>query len=189
MTGLTYFAAMAVLMAALIFGQSSTPSSDAGNSSHSSTQSQNGSAGTSADQNTHRDTHHGAKPRSQENVPNTTVNDQQSSTTSRTGVAGQNNTRPSTSTMGTTGKTPATSDQAPPKNNGATTPQSGTPTDQQPNSPSSPSSPPPQATMYMSPAARAAATHVPDPGTCMNPVAFDNGQNTGAPPRPGPNCE
>ena len=37
----------------------------------------------------------------------------------------------------------------------------------------------PHTALTPGPAARAAATHTPDPGTCMNPVALETGQNGG----------
>jgi hypothetical protein len=93
--------------------------------------------------------------------------------------------------MGTTGSTPGTDEPAAPKTrHSGTTPDSGTSTDQQPNSTSNPSSPPPQASMFQTPAQRAVATHTPDPGTCMNPAAFDNGlSNANGQPQTGPNCK
>ena len=189
MKGLTYFAAMAVLAAALIFAQSSTPSSDASNSSHSSAQSQNGSAGTGAsNQNScHANADRTQDPSSQNSLPDATIRDQQSSTTSTTGVSGQTN-QPSTSTMGTTGSTPGTADRTPERNIGADTPQTGTSTDQQPNSSTNPSSAPPQAYHNQTPAVRAVATHTPDPGTCMNPAALQTAQD-GSQPRLGSRCD
>ena len=50
----------------------------------------------------------------------------------------------------------------------------------------------PSPTTNTAPAARAVATHTPDPGTCMNPAAFDNGQTASGEavvPRTGPGCQ
>jgi len=180
MQGLTFFATAMVLFAAMIFGQSapSTPS-DPSNSSKSSAQSQNqtnsDSSGRAA---TDRNRSRMHDRQSNNGVPDTTVRDQQRSTTSTTGVSGPSDTQPSTSTMGTSGKTPAAKEPS------TTTP----PSDQQPNSSTSPSPLEPQAALKQTPATRAAATHTPDPGTCMNPAAVQTAEN-GNPPRPGPPCD
>jgi len=62
------------------------------------------------------------------------------------------------------------------------------PSDQQPSSSTSGSSPQAQAYLTQTPAARAVATHTPDPGTCMNPAALQAAEN-GNQPRPGPPCD
>ena len=180
MQGLTFFATAMVLFAAMIFGQSapSTPS-DQSNSSKSSAQSQNQTNSDSSGRATgdkNRSRMHDRQ--SDSSVPDTTVRDQQHSTTSTTGVSGQNDAQPSPSTMGTTGRTPAANEPS------TTTP----PSDQQPNSSTSPSTLQPQAYLTQMPATRAAATHTPDPGTCMNPAALQTAEN-GAQPRPGPHCD
>jgi cytoskeletal protein RodZ len=136
MKGLTYFAAMMALFAAMILAQSSTQTpSDQSNSSKPSAPLQNetnndNSKRTSRDSNGSRmhDHHPG------NSVPDPTVRGQQ------------------------------------------------------PNSSSSPSSPQPQAYPTQTPAARAAATHTPDPGTCMNPAALQAAEN-GNPPRLGHPCD
>jgi len=180
MQGLTFFATAMVLFAAMIFGQSpTTPPSDQSNSSQSSAQSQNQ---TNSDTGKHpsRDANgsrmHDRRP--ENSPPDSTVRDQQPSTTSTTGASGQSNTQPSTSTMGTSGRTPAAHEPS------TTAP----PSDQQPNSSASPSSPQPQAYLMQTPGARAAATHTPDPGTCMNPAALQAAES-GNQPRPGPPCD
>ncbi len=187
MTGLTYFAALAVLFAAMIFGQSSTsnPSSDPSNSSKSA-QTQSSTNTDQSGQNSH--TTKGAKTPGQESqsgVPDTTVRDQQRSTTSTTGASGQNNQPPSTSTMGTssTGSDKMEGTEQEP----STQPQLNTPADQQPNSSTNPSSTP-QAYLIQTPAARAVATHTPDPGTCMNPAALQTASD-GSQPQLSPNCK
>jgi len=192
MKGLTYFAAMAILAAALMFAQSSTPSSDPSNSSNSSAQSQNGqngstNAGTSKQTSRHASGARTQVPSSQNAFPDTTIRDQQSGTTSTTGLSGQTN-QPSASTMGTTGSTPGTGDQTPQRDTGANTPPTGTSTDQPPNSSTSPNSAPPQAYLNQTPAVRAVATHTPDPGTCMNPAALQTAQD-GSQPRPASRCD
>lgn len=176
MKGLTYFAAMMALFAAMIFAQSATtPPSDQSNSTKSS-QSQ---SDTNSDPSKHSHDSgrmHDRQPNA--GIPDTTVRDRQQSTTSTTGVSGQNNDQPSNSTMGTTGRTP-----------GASEPSTATPpSDQQPNSSTNPSSPQPHAYLIQTPAARAAATHTPDPGTCMNPAALQ-ATDSGAQPRPGAPCD
>lgn len=180
MRGLTYFAALMALFAAMIFAQSSSSTpSDQSNSSKPSAQSQNDANSdtlgrTSRDKNGSRMHDHHAD----NSAPDTTVRDQQHSTTSTTGVSGQSNPQTSTSTMGTTGRTAGANEPS------ATTP----PSDQQPNSSTSPSSPRPQAYLMQTPAARAVATHTPDPGTCMNPAALQTTES-GVQPRPGPPCD
>jgi hypothetical protein len=179
MTKLFYLAAMALLGLGLTMAQNTTPASDSSNSSRPN-QAQSSTANDSTTT-SHSDSkvparNHRQSDRTDQRVPNTTVQDQQSSTTSTTGASGQNNTTPSTSTMGTTGSTPDDEHPAPIRN--------GTSTDQQPNSSSSPT-PTPHAMLNATPATRAMATHSPDPGTCMNPVALQ----TGAAPPPNPNCD
>ncbi|MGA7459677.1 MAG: hypothetical protein WBW69_05595 [Candidatus Korobacteraceae bacterium] len=150
MRGLTYFAAMMALFAAMIFAQSSTSaSSDQSNSSQSSAQSQDqtnsdASGHSSRDKNASRMHDHHAD----NSAPDTTV------------------------------RTPATNE-----------PSTMTrPSDQQPNSSTSSSSPQAQAYLMQTPAARAVATHTPDPGTCMNPAALQAAENSNQ-PRPGPPCD
>lgn len=187
MTKLMYVAAMALLGLGLTAAQNSATPSDSSNSSKAA-QTQNTTPPTSpqssgpgaSSQNSPK-----AKAHSQEGAPDTTVKDQQSSTTSTTDASGQSDSRPSTSTMGTTGSTPGTENSAPA--NDATTPQEGSSTDQQPNSSSSPTTPTPHLMSAMTPAARAVATHTPDPGTCMNPAAVTTGgYSSGTAPR---NCD
>jgi len=180
MKGLTYFAAMMALFAAMIFAQSSTSTpSDQSNSAKPAAQSQDTRTNDTS-QRTSRSTNGGRMhDRPADNgTPDTTVRDQQGSTTSTTGASGQNNAQPSPSTMGTTGRTPAAKEPS------STAP----PADQQPNSSSSPSSPQPRAYLTQTPATRAAATHTPDPGTCMNPAALQAAEN-GNQPHPGPPCD
>ena len=181
MKGLTYFAVVMALFAALIFAQSSTSTpSDQSNSAKPSAQSQKETPNSDTSSRPSRDPN-GARMhdhQSNNSVPDTTVRDQQRSTTSTTGATGQDNAQPSTSTMGTTGRTPAANEPS------TTTP----PSDQQPNTSTNPSSPQPQAYLMQTPAARAAATHTPDPGTCMNPAALQTSDN-GSQPRQGPPCD
>lgn len=193
MTKLLYLAAMAFLGLGLTIAQNTSPATDSSNSSKPP-QAQSGSAATSsnpAEQNAHpKGRHH-----SQQGVPDTTVQDQQGSTTSATDPSGQDRRRSSTSKMGTTGSTPEPESTAPqtdrrPQTERQSTPQNGTPTDQQPNSSSSPTTPP-QMTMNQTPGARAMATHTPDPGTCMNPASLQAGSDpngTVSTPHP-PNCD
>jgi len=120
------------------------------------------------------------------NSSNPSAQAQSGSTTSDQGSSKANprrRRRVDASTMGTTGNTPATQEPTPP----GTRPLTGTATDQQPNPSTNPSSPSPAAVLLQVPAARAAATHTPDPGTCMNPAALQTGRGTQ--PRPGPGCE
>lgn len=188
MTKLAYLTAMALLgigMTLAQSAQSTKPSSDQSNSSTASGQVQSGSSSTDEVQPApHR--HHRKGEPSQSNVPDTTVRDQQSSTTSTTGAAGQDNSQAPTSKMGTTGNTPAAGERAP-EDKRQTVPQNASPTDQQPNTTSSPSAPSPQARLLQTPGARAAATHTPDAGTCMNPAALEVPQN-GAGAHPDARC-
>ena len=192
MTKLLYLAAMALLGLGLTMAQNSSPPSDASNSSHSAQTQQNTTPGTANSQNSteynpSQSQQRGAgHHRQQKGVPDTTIHDQQGSTTSTTGPAGENNTASPNSRMGTTGSTPTPDTE--PANPGASTPQGGTPTDQQPNASSPPSTQNPHLVMKDTPGARAMATHTPDPGTCMNPVAVDSGQGQGT-VKPGPNCD
>ena len=187
MTKLLYLAAMALLGLGLTVAQNTSPQSDTSNSSKTA-QTQNSTTPNRAKPTPgHTDPGTTNQSRPSENAtPNTTVQDQQNSTTSTTGATGQNDTQPSTSTMGTTGST-AEPESSEPANKGATVPQNGTTPDQQPNSSTNPT-PTPHLVMKSqnlnsTPAARAIATHTPDPGTCMNPAALD-GQagNTAARP-------
>jgi hypothetical protein len=186
MQGLTYFAGMMVLFAAMIFGQSSpsTPSSDPSNSSSSSAQSQDGIS--NPDRPAQAQTNSGAT-KSQEGTaqPDTTVRDQQNSTTSTAGANGESNTPPSSSNMGTSSnsnKKMEGTEQEPSTQPKDKAPRNGNSVDQQPNSSSSPNSAPPQAFLIEGPAARAVSTHTPDPGTCMNPAALQDGQAGTNPP-------
>jgi hypothetical protein len=189
MTKLTYLAAMTLLGLGLTMAQqhASTPS-DSSNSSTPSAVPQKGTTPNKATSTSGTDQNSPANnqriPKS--SVPDTTVRDQQRSTTSTTDASGQTDSRPSTSTMGTTGSTPGTEDAAP-ANNGSSDPQTGTSTDQQPNSSSSPATPAPHLVMNQTPGARAVATHTPDPGTCMSPAAMDAGQYPSSPIKP--NCD
>jgi hypothetical protein len=191
MTALTYFTATLVIAAAMVFAQSSpqAPSSDASNSAKSG-QSQNGSASVDQSENgvNRPGQAAGTKPESQPTTPDTTIRDQQGSTTATTGADGQSNSHRSHS-MGTTGSTPGTDEPQQKGNHSATTPEGGSSPDQQPNSTTSPASPPPQAAMFQTPGTRAMATHTPDPGTCMNPAAFNNGLvDENGQPQTGPHC-
>jgi len=179
MNTVAYLTTMALLGIGLnLAQQNAKPSSDPSNFSNASAQEQSGpsTAGASEQAPSGAPNHH-HRDRKQSSVPDATVRDQQSSTTSTTGISGQDNAQPSTSTMGTTGSTPGSSDQPPQGNTGAATPQTGTPPDQQPNF-----SPTPQATLIQGPAARAVATHSPDPGTCMDPAALEIAHASDQPP-------
>jgi hypothetical protein len=144
MKGLTYFAALMALFAAMIFAQSSTstPSSKSSAQSQAQTNSDTSRHG-SRDANGSRMHDHPAEAV----APDTTV---------RTPAANE----PSTMTR---------------------------PSDPQPSSSISRSSPQSQAYLTQTPAARAVATHTPDPGTCMNPAALQAAEN-GNQPRPGAPC-
>jgi len=169
MKGLTYFAVLMALFAAMIFAQSSTSTpGDQSNSSKPSAQSQDTTTNTDTSNRTSRSTNGGwmHDRQSGNSVPDTTVRDQQPSTTSTTGASGQNNNEPSSSTMGTAGRTPAANEPSTPP-----------PPDQQPDPSTKPSSPHPQAYLAPTPATRAVATHTPDPGTCMNPASLENAQS------------
>ncbi len=190
MTKLVYLAAMALLGLGLTMAQTSTPASDPSNSSKP-TQTQNGAESNSGAADSSQTTgkpsarHQHQANRRQDKVPDPTVRDQQSSTTSTTGASGQNNGTPSTSNRGTTGTNPEP-ENTPPANRTGEQP-GAEPTDQQPNSSSPPSQP--HLVMNSSPGARAAATHSPDPGTCMNPAALDAGANGATLPPRKPNCD
>jgi hypothetical protein len=188
MTKLAYLMAMALLGIGLTLAQSAQstkPSSDQSNSSTPAGQAPSGSSSPDEAQPApHR--HHRKGEPSQSNVPDTTVRDQQSSTTWTTGVAGQDSSQAPTSKMGTTGDTPATGERSP-EDKRQTVPQNANPTDQQPNTTSSPNAPSPQARLLQTPGARAAATHTPDAGTCMNPAALEIPQN-GAGGHPDSHC-
>ena len=162
--------------------QSTKPLSDQSNSSNVSPQSQSSAPTTRG-----KDEGAGALPnhreqqsdKSQTRVPDPTVEDRQSSTPSTTGAAGQDNNPPSRSTMGTTGSTSGASEPTQPQ----TRPQTGASPDQQPNPSTQPDATAPHAELLQTPAARAVATHTPDPGTCMNPAALQtSGDGTAAPP-------
>ena len=188
MTKLAYLTAMALLGIGMTMAQnaqSTKPSSDQSNSSTPAGQAQSGSASTDEAQPTPRRHHKKGEP-SQSAVPDTTVRDQQGSTTSTTGAAGQDNSQASSSKMGTGGGTPSTGERSH-EDNRQTVPQNASPADQQPNTTSSPSAPSPQARLLQTPGARAAATHTPDAGTCMNPAALEVPQN-GAGAHPDARC-
>src|SRR5579862_5715696 len=186
---LTLLVAMALLGIGLILAQNpqnTKASSDPSNSSNPSVQPQSSPSATqrndegqggSSTSKIHRN--HDAS--SQPDVPDTTIEDRQSSTTSNTGVSGQNET-PSANTrkMGTTGNTPASPEQKQP----AANPQNGTSPDQQPNSSTGPETTAPHAELLATPATRAVATHTPDPGTCMNPAALQTGADGTQPVAP-----
>ena|SRR5579871_953010 len=165
---LTLLVAMALLGIGLILAQNS---SDPSNSSNPSVQPQSsatqqkdeGQAGSSVSKH-----HRNRDASSQPDVPDTTMEDRQSSTTSTTGVSGQNETPSADTKMGTTGSSPANPEPKQP----AVNPQNGTSPDQQPNSSTGPETSAPHAQLLRTPAARAGATHTPDPGTCMNPAAL-----------------
>jgi len=167
MDRLAYLAAMALLGIGLTMAQSK-PSSDPSNSSNpTQTQSDTGTPSGRTSHGRHKGDRSGT-------LPSPVVTDQQNSTTNTTGASGQN-PQPSNSTMGTTGSTPGTPDQRQQENPAATVPQTAPPADQQPNLSSSPNASP-HAEILQTPATRAAATHTPDPGTCMNPAALEGGQ-------------
>lgn len=187
MTKLVYLAAMALLGLGLTMAQDPSPQSDSSNSSKTA-QTQTATTPNhtkpmqGADRGMAGESHHS----SENSAPDTTVQDRQNSTTSTTGASGQSDTQPSKSTMGTTGNTPD-SENPEPGNRGTTVPQNGVPADQQPNSSANPT-PTPHLMMNSqqlnsTPAARAVATHTPDPGTCMNPASVD-GQSAGTATRP-----
>jgi len=122
MKGLTYFAALAVLAAAMIFAQS--PSS----SGNPAQQTQSSTPGTSNSSQYRNQATQDSVPYDAQNVPHSSVD---SSTT-------------------------------------------------------------PQQPVMSTPAQRAVATHTPDPGTCMNPSSFDNGQDANGAavtPHPAPGCQ
>ncbi len=180
MEKLVYLGAMAILGLSLTMAQNAATPSDSSNSSRSA---QTGTASSNDTSNSGTadptaPTASGKPSRRQHgnSLPDTTVRDQQGSTTSTTGASGQSDSRPSTSTMGTTGRTPGTENAAP-QDKGNSSSQSGASTDQQPNS-SSPATPTPHLVMNEMPAARAVATHTPDPGTCMNPTAVASTSGT-----------
>jgi hypothetical protein len=180
MDRLAYLAAMALLGIGLTMAQNtnSNPSSDPSNSSNHSVQAQSStSAGAGEQLPSKGSRHYRTAADSQADVPNT-VQDQQNSTTSTTGVSGQTHHQPSSAM--------STPDSAAQGNQRSTVPQNDAPVDQQPNSSNSPGSNPPHAALTQGPVARAAATHTPDPGTCMNPAALQpaqaNGQTTTSSP-------
>jgi hypothetical protein len=192
MNRLAYLAAMALLGVGLTLEQNTKPSSDPSNSSNTSSQAQ---SATSTPNSTEKAPDAVPSPNHRRDqgepstsaVPDPTVRDQQGSTMSTTDAAGQNNSQPSPSTMGTTGSTPATSDQTSKPKRPATMLQNGTPPDQQPNSSTGPDAASPHAELTPTPATRAASTHTPDPGTCMNPAALPASAD-GSPPNNTPRC-
>ena len=188
MKGLTYFAAIAMLLAALIFAQSSssTPNSDP----QQLQQNPVTHPAAKPDTNPAPEPEHRRGARGSKDLPNTAVEDRQPSTTATTGAGQAEESGRSTPPMGTTGSTPGAEEQPQKRNQGGTTPDAGTPVEQQPNPSSNPDSTPPQAYVNMTPAARAVATHSPDPGSCMNPAALEIApSSTGAPPRVGAPCD
>ena len=187
MTKLLYLAAMALLGLGLTMAQSGTPASDSSNSSkpaQAQGDTSTSSSTNSATRNPKR-TQHAHGQRSEEKVPDTTIQDHPSGTTSTTGASGQGNSTPSSSNMGTTGSNPEPEKTQPANHTGAQP--GGDATDQQPNASSSPS--PHHVALNSTPAARAMATHSPDPGTCMNPAAMDSNGNGSSSPARTPNCD
>src|ERR1700678_3618464 len=156
MNRLAYLTVMALLGIGLTLAQSTKPNSDPSNSSNSSTQSQ-GSTSTTGDteQAPASTPRHHRTADSQSNVPDTTVQDRQNSTTSTTGASGQNENQPSPSTMGTPGGSRAAPHQSQSATPAATIAHNSTPPFQQPNSTTDPRSPHPQAPLAPGPAARA----------------------------------
>ena len=66
-----------------------------------------------------------------------------------------------------------------------TAPQNTPSPDQQPNPSTQPDATTPHAALLQTPAARAVATHTPDPGTCMNPASLQtSGDGTAVAPPP-----
>jgi hypothetical protein len=190
MNRLALLTAMALLGIGLTLAQntqSTKPLSDQSNSSNQSTQPQSSEPATPGkDQNagampSHQAGQQGKGDPAHSGLPDTTVRDQQNSTTSTTGAAGQDNTPPSPSTMGTSGSTPGASE--PPQQQ--TAPQNTPSPDQQPNPSTQPDATTPHAALLQTPAARAVATHTPDPGTCMNPASLQtSGDGTAVAPPP-----
>jgi len=186
-----YLATLTILASGMMLAQTTAPSSDTSNSSNPAAQAQNQQDNGTAQPKT------GANTGSSTTAPNpampsTTINDQQSSTTSTTGVTEQNPEQPS-STIGTTGSTPPSPPQSNPENPSPSVPQTSTSPDQQPNASSSPAVNPPQATTSSGTSgqtngARAGATHTPDPGSRMNPKAVQrkprNNSDQNPPPKP-----
>jgi hypothetical protein len=187
MIKLVYLAAMALLGLGLTMAQSGTPASDASNSSKPA-QAQTGTASSSGTQDSGQHAGKAAGKRKQRadqpqnKIPDPTVQDQQSSTTSTTGAAGDNNSTAPSSSMGTTGSNPEPESTTPADGKGQQ--RNGNSKDQEPNS-TRPMNPQPHLVMNSAPAARAAATHSPDPGTCMNPVALPSGASASH----DPNCD
>ena len=174
MKRMIYLTAMALLGIGLTVAQnpqSTRPSSDPSNSSNPSNQAQSDTSVPQHGETDQIDTpnakRHGSGESSPGAVPNPAIQDQQNGSNSAGDASGQNNGQPSPSTMGTTGSTPPTQDDKQP----AATPQDGTPPDQQPDSSTGAASP--HAELLPAPAARAVATHTPDPGTCMNPASVE----------------
>ncbi len=178
MKRLAYLTAMALLGIGLTLAQNTTqstkPSSDPSNSSNNASQAQSDNSTTQRSEKDQIDKpgakQHGSGESSKDAVPNPTINDQQSNASSASDASGQKTGQPSPSTMGTTGSTPpAQDDKQPPAE-----PANATPPDQQPNSSTGPGTASPHAELLQTPAARAVATHTPDPGTCMNPAALES---------------
>jgi len=146
MKGLTYFAAVMALFAAMIFAQSSTSAPGGQSNSNNSVAQSPSQTNNATPRHASRDTngarmhdHHAGAP-------------------------------------DMTGRTPSANEPR------STAP----PPDQQPNFPTRPTQS--QAYLTQTPAARAVATHTPDPGTCMNPAALQ-ATDSGSQPRPGPPCD
>jgi hypothetical protein len=194
-----YLASLLMLGSGLMVAQTAKPESDSSNATQAQPQSKRttspaktpGSSGSNSGAASGSDR---TSPDSTAAPPDTTVRDQQSSTTDTTGTTRDSATQPQ-STMGTTGNTPATKDQNPPKKHEGTLPSDGNgsaPVDQQRNSSSSPSpqarratpddAPLPTSSIVGDAVARTAfmttapqrAPHTPDPGTQMNPQALQN---------------
>lgn len=188
MNRLALLTAMALLGIGLTLAQntqSTKPLSDQSNSSNVSQQSQSSEPMTlTKDQNAgalpnHQAGQQGKGDPAHSGLPDTAVRDEQNNTTSTTGAAGQDNQQPSPNTMGTTGSTPEASEPPQPQ----ATPQTGASPDQQPNPSTQPDATTPHAALLQTPAARAVATHTPDPGTCMNPASLQtSADGTAAPP-------
>ena len=184
MTKLVYLAAMALLGLGLTMAQSGTPASDPSNSSQPNHAQSDKSTSHSGKPSGHKrqPQDQSQESRPEQKLPDPTVQDQPSGANPTTGASGQNNSTPSNSTMGTTGSNPEPEKTRPANTTGDQP--SGDSTDQQPNTSSPPS--PHNMAMNTTPAARAMATHSPDPGTCMNPAALDSASSA---QQHNPNCD
>lgn len=199
MNRILYLLAMALLGLGLTLAQNTTPASDQSNSSHNHPQSQSTTTLPSTGAqvpDSPSTTMPGKAEREHKGVPNATVEDKQSCTTSTTGVGGQTPGTPSSSTMGTTSNSNAPQGEPVPdkgleRKQQQQTPAAEPPADQQPNPSTAPDKPQAHLVLEQTPAARAMSTHTPDPGTCMNPAAMQTTQaadGTTTPART-PNCE